>query len=118
MAVIWLMGLVASPWALLAMGDGSACRTEKAPGYFDPRAEAFDDSVAAALAAADVDALAALDPRLAAELWCAGRSAWQVLAGLVRADGRAWCCDVVYNEFPYGVTYLVATLGPVGDGGS
>src|SRR5947209_12724902 len=27
--------------ALLVMGDGSACRSDKAPGYLDPRAEPF-----------------------------------------------------------------------------
>ena len=94
------------------MGDGCACRTEKAPGYFDPRAEDFDDTVAAALAAADTDALLALDPGLAGELWCAGRAPWQVLAGLVAARGGPWTGEVHYNQFPHGVTYLVATLTP------
>ena len=102
------------PWALLVVGDGSACRTNKAPGYFDPRAEAFDETVAQALAAADMDTLLRLDPALAAELWCAGRAPWQVLAGLVEADGRPWTGEVHYNEFPQGVTYLVATLAPAG----
>ena len=37
------------------MGDGSACRTLKAPGYLDERAAAFDAEVARALGAADVD---------------------------------------------------------------
>ena len=32
--------------AVLAMGDGSACRTEKAPGYLDDRSIDFDNSVA------------------------------------------------------------------------
>ena len=35
--------------ALLVMGDGTACRTEKAPGYLDPRAEAYDTGAALAL---------------------------------------------------------------------
>ena len=108
----------AQPWALLAMGDGSARRSEKAPGYYDPRAEAFDATAAVALAAADTEALLTLDPALARQLWCAGRPAWQVLAGLVDADPRAWSGDLVYNEAPYGVTYLVATLAPAGNDGS
>jgi hypothetical protein len=65
---------------LLVMGDGSACRSEKAPGYLDPRAEQFDATVAKALAEVDTAALLALDPVLAAELLVAGRAPWQVLA--------------------------------------
>src|SRR5439155_15202110 len=66
---------------LLVMGDGSACRDEKAPGYLDPAAEGFDASVARALENADSAALAALDPVKARDLQAAGRAAWQVLAG-------------------------------------
>lgn len=79
--------------ALLVMGDGSACRTLKAPGYLDERAEAFDAAAARALGAADPDALIALDAPLAYELKAAGRAPWQVLAGA--AQGAAWpggCC--------------------------
>ncbi len=39
--------------ALLVMGDGSNCRTLKAPGYFDDRAAAFDAQAARALGTAD-----------------------------------------------------------------
>ncbi|HSA49766.1 MAG TPA: class III extradiol dioxygenase subunit B-like domain-containing protein [Yinghuangia sp.] len=92
--------------ALLAMGDGSACRTEKAPGYLDARAEAYDASVALALADADVLALAALDPELSEELWVAGRAAWQLLAGA--ADGAGFEGRLTYDEAPYGVGYFVA----------
>ncbi|WP_432986966.1 hypothetical protein [Dactylosporangium sp. CA-233914] len=91
---------------LLVLGDGTACRTEKAPGYFDPRAEAFDAAVVAALADADAAALAALDPGLAAELLVAGRAPWQVLAG---AKDHAMRGAVLYDSAPYGVNYVVAT---------
>jgi hypothetical protein len=74
--------------------------------------------VAAARAGADGDALLAIDPALAEQLWCAGRPAWQVLAGLVATDGRRWSGDLRYDEAPYGVGYLVATLAPTGDGES
>ena len=40
--------------ALLVMGDGSACRTVKAPGYLDERAADFDAAAARALGDADV----------------------------------------------------------------
>lgn len=90
---------------LLVLGDGSACRTEKAPGFFDPRAEAFDAAVAAALAGADAAALAAIDPAEAAELLVAGRAPWQVLAG---AKDRDMHGELLYDSAPYGVAYFVA----------
>ncbi|MGA4683312.1 MULTISPECIES: class III extradiol ring-cleavage dioxygenase family protein [Micromonospora] len=94
--------------ALLVLGDGSACRGVKAPGYDDPRAEAYDEGVALALAGADADALLGLDPVLSAELRVAGRAPWQVLAGAARAAGGDWRGDVSYQGAPYGVSYFVA----------
>ncbi|UED86975.1 class III extradiol dioxygenase subunit B-like domain-containing protein [Streptomyces profundus] len=93
--------------ALLVLGDGSACRSAKAPGAWDERAEPFDAAVANALAAADGQALAALDPALARQLHVAGRAGWQLLAGAAeRADlaGR-----LLHDDAPYGVGYLVAS---------
>ncbi|MEU6076466.1 hypothetical protein [Micromonospora sp. NPDC047074] len=98
--------------ALLVLGDGSACRGEKAPGYDDPRARPYDEGVARALAGADADALLGLDPALSAELRVAGRAPWQVLAGAVRATGGAWRGELHHAAAPYGVTYLVATWEP------
>lgn len=92
--------------ALLVMGDGSACRTLKAPGYLDDRAAAFDAAAARALAAADVAALAALDAELAYELKAAGRAPWQVLAGA--AEGAGLDGRLLYEDAPYGVGYFVA----------
>ncbi|MCX4844745.1 class III extradiol dioxygenase subunit B-like domain-containing protein [Streptomyces sp. NBC_00893] len=92
--------------ALLVMGDGSACRTLKAPGYLDERAEAFDAAAARALGAADPDALIALDESLAYELKAAGRAPWQVLAGA--AQGAGLTGRLLYEDAPYGVGYLVA----------
>ncbi|MGC1209645.1 MAG: hypothetical protein WA890_00015 [Micromonospora sp.] len=100
------------PWALLVMGDGSACRGTKAPGYDDPRAAAYDDGVARALAAADSDALLGLDPELSAELKVAGRAPWQVLAGAARAAGGNWRGELGYYQAPYGVSYVVANWEP------
>ncbi|TYB95606.1 hypothetical protein FXF53_23785 [Micromonospora sp. WP24] len=93
---------------LLTMGDGSACRGQKSPGYDDPRAQAYDESVAAALAGADAEALLGLDPVLSAELKVAGRAPWQVLAGAVRAAGGDWHGELHYAAAPYGVAYFVA----------
>ncbi|MEV6009471.1 class III extradiol dioxygenase subunit B-like domain-containing protein [Streptomyces sp. NPDC051976] len=93
--------------ALLVMGDGSACRTLKAPGYLDARAEPFDAAVAAALAAADTAALAALDAELAEALKVSGRAPWQVLAGA--AQDAALSGELLHETAPYGVGYYVAT---------
>jgi hypothetical protein len=107
----------ADDWALLVLGDGSACRGQKAPGYDDARAEPFDKTVAQALATADVDALRDLDPALAAELRVAGRAPWQVLASAAggagqhgaASPGTPWRGDLLYDAAPYGVAYFVAT---------
>jgi hypothetical protein len=92
--------------ALLVMGDGSASRTVKAPGYLDERAEPFDAAVAAALAAADTRALRELDPELAQTLGAAGRAPWQVLAGAAQDAGLDG--ELLYEAAPYGVGYFVA----------
>ena len=92
--------------ALLVMGDGSACRTVKAPGYLDERAAGFDAGAARALGAADVAALLALDEELAYELKVAGRAPWQVLAGA--AEGAGLEGRLLHEDAPYGVEYVVA----------
>ncbi|WP_181140642.1 class III extradiol dioxygenase subunit B-like domain-containing protein [Streptomyces sp. Ru62] len=93
--------------ALLVMGDGSACRTVKAPGYLDERAAPFDAEAARALGAADLAALRALDPSLARELKAAGRAPWQILAGA--AENANLGGALLYEDAPYGVGYMVAT---------
>ncbi|PWR05609.1 hypothetical protein DKT68_26055 [Micromonospora acroterricola] len=94
---------------LLVLGDGSACRGEKSPGYDDPRALPYDERVATALAEADVDALLDLDPGLSAELKAAGRAPWQVLAGAARSAGGGWRGELLYDAAPFGVAYFVAS---------
>ncbi|MDX6743462.1 class III extradiol dioxygenase subunit B-like domain-containing protein [Actinocorallia sp. A-T 12471] len=98
--------LAARDVALLVMGDGSACRDEKAPGYFDERAAPYDAEVARALGEADAAALGRLDPKLSEELMAAGRAAWQVLAGA--AGGRRFAAALLADEAPYGVGYFAA----------
>jgi hypothetical protein len=95
---------------LVAMGDGSARRSLKGPGYLDPRAEPFDKQVVQALRDGKPDALLGLDSGLAATLLAGGRAAWQVIAGA--AAGRRWSGHVGYAEAPYGVMYVVATWTP------
>jgi hypothetical protein len=96
--------------ALLVMGDGSARRTLKAPGYLDPRAEGFDAGVEQAIRAGDLAALLEIDQGLARDLMVTGRPAWQVLAGAVPAPAPA--TEVLYCDDPFGVAYLVAYLRP------
>ncbi|MEU9244540.1 class III extradiol dioxygenase subunit B-like domain-containing protein [Streptomyces sp. NPDC048385] len=92
--------------ALLVMGDASACRTLKAPGYLDERAAPFDAEAARALGAADIAAIKALDADLAYQLKAAGRAPWQVLAGA--AEDADLGGALLYDDAPYGVCYLVA----------
>ena len=92
--------------ALLVMGDGTARRSVRAPGYLDPRAAAFDDAVIAALADADTDRLARLDPQLGAELLAAGTTPWRFLGRA--GSGAQWAGSVLYADAPYGVTYCAA----------
>jgi hypothetical protein len=87
---------------VLVMANGSAKRSEKAPGHLDERALAFDRAMGTALAAGDVSALAATDPALAAELWATGPEAFAALSGLVVEESR-----VDYDDDPYGVAYWV-----------
>lgn len=95
---------------LLVMGDGSARRSVKAPGYLDERAAAFDASVEHAFTDADPAGLAALDADLAADLLVAGRAAWQVLAGAALADsGGGFTAAVHYAAAPFGVWYPVVS---------
>jgi hypothetical protein len=121
---------------LVAMGDLSACRTGRAPGAFRPEAAAFDASVAEAFRTGSPERLLDLDPTQAAELLVAGRVPLQVLAGACDPDpamrgqvpddrvaqggpgtgegaahgGPAMRGQVLYEDAPYGVGYLVALL--------
>jgi hypothetical protein len=98
---------VPGPVGVLAMGDGSARRSEKAPGHLDPAAGPFDAAVARALAAGDRGALAALDPAEGERLLAAGVPVWRAVgAALDSAPVRA---ELHYDDAPFGVGYLVAT---------
>ncbi len=90
---------------LLVVANGSATRTEKAPGHFDERAAGFDDAIGKALSDGDAAALADIDLDLADELWALPD------ADLLRtlADRVATGADVQvdYDDAPYGVQYWV-----------
>jgi hypothetical protein len=91
--------------AVLVVGDGSACRSDKAPGSLDPRAQEFDAEVIEALRLGDSARLAQFESDLATELQVDGRAPWQVVAAMVDAPMAS---HVVASDDPYGVLYVVA----------
>ena len=93
--------------ALLVMGDGTARRSEKAPGYIDSRADDFDQTIATALREGSPSQLLELSDELATELMAAGRSAWQVAAAAMGTDST-WSSALIDRDDPYGVMYFVA----------
>jgi hypothetical protein len=93
--------------ALFVMGDGSSALSLNAPGYLVPGAREWQDRVTAAMASADVDALAAISPDDAARMGAMGRAAWQVLAGAADAN-EGWHAELLAQDDRYGVAYLVA----------
>ncbi len=95
------------PVGVLALGDGSARRSVKAPGYLDDAAAGFDASVAAALAAGDGGALAGLDATEGERLLAAGVPVWRAVGRAVA--GRTVTGELRYDDAPFGVGYLVAS---------
>lgn len=84
--------------AYLVVGNGSAKRTEKAPGFLDERAHGFDDELGASLRAGRPR----VDAGLAAELWAS-------VAGIERLAelGDLGPAQVDYDDDPFGVQYWV-----------
>jgi hypothetical protein len=101
-----LLEQASDPTTLVVMADGSACRSEKAPGHLNPDAIPFDDAIERALRDGDVETLATIDPDQAHELWCEGAPGFHVLAEVAR--GRRVSTDVSYADAPYGVAWWVA----------
>jgi hypothetical protein len=95
----------ASRVAVLAVGDGSARRSEKAPGHLDDRAGPFDAVVAAAIRAGDIAGLGNLDTTLAADLLCAGAPVWRRLASAL-TDQQVAEAELLADTAPYGVAYF------------
>jgi hypothetical protein len=91
--------------AVLAVGDGTARRTEKAPGHLDERAEPFDAAVAAAIRDGNVEALGGLDANLASDLLCAGAPVWRWLATALAGQDVVEA-ELLADSAPYGVAYF------------
>jgi hypothetical protein len=87
--------------AVVLVGNGSACRSEKAPGHLDERAFGLDAALGLTVreGAPPPD-----DEALAEELWCFDLPVFRRLHGLVAGPA-----DVRHAADPYGVAYWVAT---------
>ena len=95
---------------LLVIGNGSATRTEKAPGFLDERARDFDARLVAALSDGDPSALLDIDDALAEELWCHDLPAFRALADHCSPTVVA---TTYYVGDPYGVQYWVGSWAGV-----
>lgn len=104
--LVGLLRDLPGPVGVLAMGDGSARRTVKAPGYLDAGAEPFDAAVATALAGGDVGALATLDASEGQRLLAAGVPTWRAVGAALA--GHAINARLHLHTAPFGVGYLVA----------
>lgn len=101
---------------LVAMGDGAATLTVKAPGYLVDGAEQWQKGVTSALADVDTAAIAAITPDDAQRFRAVGRVPWQVAAGAAgRVTGQVagvtatpWVGELLADDAPYGVAYQVA----------
>jgi hypothetical protein len=93
--------------ALLALGDGSAALSRKAPAYLVPGAGEWQQLVTAAFAEGDCETLLALSETDAQHFVASGRPVWQLMAG---GFGDSPPKSTVHADIaPYGVAYLVVT---------
>ncbi|MEO7071015.1 MAG: hypothetical protein ABI131_11050 [Nostocoides sp.] len=91
----------------VVVGDGSARRSEKAPGHLDERSLALDAIIVAALESADTATLLGLDPSLCDELMVAGAPALRQAAhGL--CDRPDLTGELLWEGDPWGVQYWIA----------
>ncbi len=92
--------LEAAAASYLVVGNGTARRTEKAPGHFDERAAAYDDALRGALTSSDAKwPDFELGKGLLASLDGIARLPEVVPAGVL--------AQVDYDDDPYGVQYWV-----------
>jgi hypothetical protein len=94
------------PVALLVMGDASARRSTTAPGYYDARAERYDAALADFLRGGTPLAMAKVDVALGDELLATAPSVWAAAMSLL--SDVSYTAELLYDEAPYGVGYLVA----------
>jgi hypothetical protein len=95
---------------LLVLANGSARRSEKAPGHLDPRSFAFDAAIETALEMGDSAELAGLDAELGGALLATGIEPLRRL-GAMRLEVKT--TELLHAADPYGVRYWVATWSAV-----
>ncbi len=98
-----------TPVALILVADGALCHGPKAPRAEDPRAEAYDEEVCAALGSGEVGRLARIDAGLGEELGASGPQVWPVLFTAAAGDGIG---EVLWHGAPYGVGWVVSEWRP------
>lgn len=101
---------VQEPTALLVVADGARTLTDRAPGAFDERSAAVQNTIDDALGRGDRAVLASLDPQLCRDVGVSGRAPWQVLVGAFSADPAETLS--LYCDAPYGVGYHVGMWLP------
>lgn len=101
------LALLAPRVAIVALGDGSAALSQKAPGYVVPGAAEWQAQLTTALANADCAAVLAADSEEARRFAAVGLTAWQVVAGA--AVDQSWSPMLHSARAPYGVAYVVAS---------
>ena len=95
---------------VLVIADGAACHGDSAPGRRDDRSDAFDATLARALASGDPAALgdACRNPDLPADEVMASVGPLALLADLTRSAPPD-AADLLYSGAPFGVGYFVSS---------
>lgn len=91
---------------IVVVADGTACRSERAPGHLDARAEDVDDRLSSALAAGDLRVLDDLDDTTVRELMVGGFRALGWLRAA--ASDQSVSAELDYDGAPLGVGLWVA----------
>ncbi len=104
---------------LIMVADGAACHGSKAPRAKDSRAQAYDESVCAALASGQPSRLAEIDVELSQELGATWGQIWPVWVAAAAAThsgadpavvgGSEGIGEVLWAGAPYGVGWAVAS---------
>lgn len=95
--------------ALILVADGALCHGPKAPRAEDPRAQAYDEGVWAALGSGQPGRLAEMDVGLGDELGATGPQVWPVLVAATSSDAIG---ELLWKGAPYGVGWAVAAWRP------
>jgi hypothetical protein len=89
---------------VLAVANGSAKRSERAPGHLDERSRGFDAELDRHLREGDAPALREADEALGSDLWAHDVPVLRVLGGLVSRPAEVM---VDFDGDPFGVQYWV-----------